>query len=327
MKYILIFLIPWLGFSECVDEVKLSGAYILNMPAKDNVYVEIKNRFVPLVKIKRVDLDKKYSVQILEKNNLKYNDKFLNYYGPQRFRFFLKKIAQNILEADYQLEKIGESVKARDIFVIKPRKLDPSKKTILMLVRHHGDEGTANWILEGFIGPYLKNTELLNQTQIIIYPMINPDGVANRTRYNANGYDLNRTWGQGIDEVKIISRHLKTLIPLNKIDFLLDMHSHKSQDLIYRVDKDYISGEYFSGQSSFIETLGNYDTWQNGNFSISNGKKGMSRIFFVDSYGIDSLTHETLKNIPRAGKNRRTISTLKDQGRALNKAILDYLNS
>ncbi|TDJ07482.1 MAG: hypothetical protein E2O68_03505 [Deltaproteobacteria bacterium] len=328
MKYLLLFLIPWIGFSECVDEVLLKGNKLLNLNQKDNIYVEMENRFISLKKIKTLDPKKIYSVQILEEDQNKsdYNDKYLNYYGLPRFRFFLKKIAPKASQASYLIERIGESVKARDIFVIRPAKLDPNKKTLLMLVRHHGNEGTANWIFEGFIVPYLKNQELLSTTQIIVYPMINPDGVVGRSRYNANGFDLNRTWESPVDEVKLVADHLKTLISYNKIDFLLDMHSHKSEDIIYRVDEDYLSLDYYFNQSTFIETLGRYDFWQNGNYIVSNGKEGMSRIFFADNYKINSLTHETLKNIPRAGEARRTIKTLKEQGRALNQAIFDYLN-
>lgn len=325
MKYLLLFFIPLMGFSECVDEVLLKGDKILDLTHKENIYVEVNNRYVSLKKIKYLDSRKKYTVHIHDLNTKKidYNDKFLNYYGLPRFRFFLKKIAPAIEKANYILKRIGSSVKGRDIFVIKPKKLDPSKKIVLMLLRHHGSEGTANWVFEGFIGPYLENG---GNSQIIIYPMINPDGVAKRTRYNANGFDLNRTWENKVDEVKLVADHLKTLIPYNKIDFLLDMHSHKSKDTIYRVDENYISSNYFFDQSNFIETLGSYDFWQNGNFIISNGKKGMSRIFFADNHGTNSLTHETLRDIPRGGKGARTILSLKQQGKGLFWALMDYLN-
>ena len=132
MKYLLLFLIPWMGFSECVDEALLKGDKLLNLNQKENIYVEIKNRFVPLKKIKTIDPKKVYSIQILQEkpNKADYNDKYLNYYGLPRFRFFLKRIAPKASQAGYLIERIGESVKARDIFVIRPKKLDPTKKTL-----------------------------------------------------------------------------------------------------------------------------------------------------------------------------------------------------
>src|ERR1035437_7811245 len=38
-------------------------------------------------------------------------------------------------------------------------------------------------------------TSLLNSREVVIYPMVNPDGRANMSRYNSNGVDCNRDWG------------------------------------------------------------------------------------------------------------------------------------
>ncbi len=38
--------------------------------------------------------------------------------------------------------------------------MDLTKKTIVMFGRHHGDEGTANWIIEGFFKRFLGSAEL-----------------------------------------------------------------------------------------------------------------------------------------------------------------------
>jgi len=329
MKYLILFLIPWLVLAECIEEKTLSGLQLKNLKFKENYYVEIDSRFINLINIDNLIPSKSYQVQVLErssqKHNIDYNDKYLNYYGLNRFKHFLKKITPTVQEAGYLLKRIGGSVKARDLFVIRPLNLDPGKKTILMFVRHHGDEGTSNWVFEGFIKDYLKNSLLLRESQLIVYPMVNPDGVYRRTRYNANGLDLNRTWGKMADETKVIYNHLKGIIDPSKIDFLLDMHGHKSKDIIYRVAEDYISDKYFNQQSEFIETLGQYDSWQNGNYIVSNGKIGMSRIFFAHTYDLNSLTHETLKNILRDTKSQRTIGSLKEQGRALNLTLIDYL--
>ncbi|MCD4773706.1 MAG: T9SS type A sorting domain-containing protein [Bacteroidales bacterium] len=38
-------------------------------------------------------------------------------------------------------------------------------------------------------------TDLIDTREIWIYPMVNPDGRVNNSRYNSNGVDLNRDWG------------------------------------------------------------------------------------------------------------------------------------
>ena len=66
----------------------------------------------------------------------------------------------------------------------------------------HGDEigGPENLIrfarqlCTGY-GSDPETTELVNSREIFIYPMVNPDGRANMSRYNSNMVDCNRDWG------------------------------------------------------------------------------------------------------------------------------------
>lgn len=66
----------------------------------------------------------------------------------------------------------------------------------------HGDEvgGPQNmiWFAEELCSQYGNHayiTELLDNTEVTIYVMFNPDGRNSMSRMNANGKDLNRNWG------------------------------------------------------------------------------------------------------------------------------------
>jgi hypothetical protein len=66
----------------------------------------------------------------------------------------------------------------------------------------HGDEigGPENLIrfardlCTGY-GSNPEITDLIDSREIVIYPMVNPDGRFNMSRYNSNGVDCNRDWG------------------------------------------------------------------------------------------------------------------------------------
>lgn len=101
--------------------------------------------------------------------------------------------------------EIGKSVKGRPIVGLKIT-TDPDQHGFKPLVRicgaHHGNEVGSSETVILFTKYLLDNyktdarlRELVSSHEIWIVPMVNPDGVSGRTRYNANGKDLNRNYG------------------------------------------------------------------------------------------------------------------------------------
>jgi hypothetical protein len=80
--------------------------------------------------------------------------------------------------------------------------IDENEPEILFDGGIHGDEigGPENMIrfardlCIGY-GSDPEITDLVNSREITIYPMVNPDGRANMSRYNSNQVDCNRDWG------------------------------------------------------------------------------------------------------------------------------------
>lgn len=152
--------------------------------------------------------------------------------------------------------------------------------------------------------------------------MINPDGANARIRYNANGRDLNRSWGvdggDSYDEIQSIYGHLeKEFTKIKKPVIVLDMHGSFTKDFIYRVDKTFKGVGFYNLQQLFISRLATRDRWQNGSFELSNGDKGMSRIRLINRFGLNAMTHETPRDIPIQNRHNRTIKSLMDQGVAI----------
>ncbi len=103
-----------------------------------------------------------------------------------------------------QVFSIGQSVQGRDLWVIKISdnvNIDEDEPEFKYVSTMHGDEpvGTemilelVDDLLTGY-GSDSRMTTLVNEVEMYFLPMMNPDGNALGQRYNANGYDLNRTF-------------------------------------------------------------------------------------------------------------------------------------
>ena len=318
----------------CVHEETLYGLSLTEKKIGHETFVlNNENRFIPVEKME-INPFRKYLVQYIKssedkKNFKRYNKKYLEYYRYSHVVDFVHKTKEKFRKLGYESIKIGESVLGRNLFSIRPKYFDSNKKTIIMFGRHHGDEGTANWIIEGFISDFLKASSDFHQKfQLVLYPMVNPDGAESQSRYNDNGRDLNRSWSTDFtktyDEAKIVHASLKDYLKNSKqIVIALDMHGSFTKDFIYRVEDNYVSRLFYNQQQEFIDQLASYDIWQKGNFELSNGHPKMARIVLIDSYGLNALTHETPRDIKIKNKPGRSKLTLEAQG----SAIFDSLNS
>jgi protein MpaA len=85
----------------------------------------------------------------------------------------------------------GESVQNRPIEVLI---LGNGDDVIFILATIHGDEPAGTLLVERLSEYLMQNRYLLDNRKVIILPVANPDGLAKRSRYNANGVDLNRNF-------------------------------------------------------------------------------------------------------------------------------------
>ena len=93
---------------------------------------------------------------------------------------------------------------------------------------------------------------------------------------------------------------------------VVSMHGSFVEDFIYRVPRFFVDLDFFEMQGKFIDQLAIHDIWQKGNFKLSEGSPGMSRIYLIKTYGFNALTHESIRNIPL--NKGRSIDSLKKQG-------------
>ena len=189
----------------------------------------------------------------------------------------LKK--QDAKQPAMELEVIGQSVKGRDLYLAKYIS-NPNNPTILYLTQQHGNEqltteGALEFVKHLGTG---KTKGVLDGVNILIVPMLNPDGAMGDvdfpldgyiakgrtlTRANATGTDLNR------DHVAKIQPETQALhnnvMRAYDIDYMIDLHHQGTQS-----ERD---GELVSG--SIL-----YPTTPNASPEVVEGSKQLGAVVF-----------------------------------------------
>ncbi len=112
------------------------------------------------------------------------------------------------LQRDYpslvKLDSAGKSGKGRELFYIKISdhvEIDEAEPNLLFIGNMHGDETVGRelmiYLARLLLSEYSTNSRMKNlvdNAQIYMMPSMNPDGFESRTRYNAAGADLNRSF-------------------------------------------------------------------------------------------------------------------------------------
>lgn len=92
---------------------------------------------------------------------------------------------------ELHIRTIGQSVEGRPIECIV---LGDGADVILLLATIHGNEGAGTSMLLRLAEHLIEHPHVLAGRQVVLVPVVNPDGLARGIRYNARGVDLNRNF-------------------------------------------------------------------------------------------------------------------------------------
>ncbi|WP_299158013.1 M14 family zinc carboxypeptidase [uncultured Tenacibaculum sp.] len=139
----------------------------------------------------------------------------------------IKPLYANIA-ASIQKKIIGQSEEGRDIYQLK---LGSGKRKILIWSQMHGNESTGTKAVFDFLNftKYFSDSNIMkaiiDNCEIIIIPMLNPDGAEVYTRVNANKIDLNRdAVALKAKESKLLRKILNGFNP----DFCFNLHDQRT---------------------------------------------------------------------------------------------------
>lgn len=148
------------------------------------------------------DYSREYALQLMAETK-DTRDPMRAYYTLAEYQTFMQQTASQYPNL-CQLVQIGTSVQNRPLYAMKISdnvSTDENEPELKYVGSIHGDEVVGYDLLIRLIqlltSQYASNTRIsniVNNTEIWICPMLNPDGNALVQRYNANGIDLNRNF-------------------------------------------------------------------------------------------------------------------------------------
>jgi carboxypeptidase D len=150
------------------------------------------------------------TIDIIEEDTSRMVERSLGPEGRGTYHEYDDLLAEMIqLAADYseiaRLDTLGESRQGRKILCMKVSDNvceDEAEPEIMLDGATHGDEWITEEVVLFMIHHLLENygtdpeiTDLVDTRETFLVPMVNPDGVTARSRYNNAGVDLNRDYG------------------------------------------------------------------------------------------------------------------------------------
>lgn len=220
---------------------------------------------------------------------------------PYRISDLDKMLASVRQSKNAGVTNIGKTSEGRSLEIVRIGN-EHAPKRLFLRARAHAFEAGGNWTVEGLVQKLLGNDEdarrYLKTYCVYILPMANKDGVARgKTRFNANGYDLNRKWDKPADslvapENYYLEQWLHRMIKANKKpDLALDIHNDAGGNLhVSRPDGD-ISA-YLSDMEK-LETLLRKHTWfTEGSTKPSFRNPGTLGEGLMERFGIHAAVYE-----------------------------------
>lgn len=208
---------------------------------------------------------------------------------------------------NYSLNKmvIGYSIGGKPIVALNSTKSD-GKKIVVVLSRQHPPEISGYMAMMQFVETLLGNTDMaknfIKNYELVIIPMINPDGVdEGNWRHNFGGVDLNRDW---IDfkqpETKAIRDYLLEKVKKQnaKVYFALDFHS-TFNDVLY-TNEDRPDTNSLGLTNVWVKGLHDFEGNNKTTVKPSGNGGNVSKAWLGRVLNAEALTYEVGDNTSRS---------------------------
>jgi len=181
-----------------------------------------------------------------------------------------------------------------------------SNQVVVVLGRQHPPEATGFLALQAFMGRIINpsdslSKEFLSQHHVLLFPMLNPDGVdQGHWRHSAGGIDLNRDWQYFHQpETRAIKDYVETFMAEGdkKILFEIDFHSTQ-EDLFYVFDPEQPSNLTGFTHEWLDKIEAELDYYEADRVPTS-GNSPVSTQYFYSTYNTEAVTYEVGDDSPR----------------------------
>lgn len=222
------------------------------------------------------------------------------------------KWTKSFSSANVQQSVIGKSKLGRDLLNMDiTNGSAEGKDIVVVLSRQHPPEVTGNLAMMAFLeeimsGSALSN-EFLDQYRLIVYPMLNPDGVdLGHWRHNTGGVDLNRDWAYYRQpEIEQVCSDIieKVNTAGGEVKLGLDFHSTFSD--VYYTYHDTVESVIQGFSKDWIENIFDRIPQDQGRISSAAIGSAVSKNWFYSQFKAEGITYEIGDDTPRELIKRR----------------------
>lgn len=205
------------------------------------------------------------------------------------------------------LTQIGDSVQDRPIFKLEEVDApDMDKPYVVIIGRQHPPEVTGAQALIPFVDTLWGDSELAQRFRVeynlIVIPLINPDGVANgHWRHNIAGLDLNRDWGPFTQpETRAVETEFRRFKSgRDEMVVFLDFHS-TWRNLIYTQTDDeptlpaYLTRDWIARVKAKL----NDDVYSFTREANVTSDRPVAKNYIYRTYGVPAMTFEVGDDTP-----------------------------
>ena len=187
------------------------------------------------------------------------------------------------------------------------------KPTIVILSRQHPPEVTGYLAMQAFVERLLDHPRLgdfLTNYQVLIYPLLNPDGVdGGHWRHNAGGVDLNRDWAvYAQPETKAVATDIVRHARKEKAPVVLGLDFHSTwKDVYYTHDNSVVPPSVLGGFKD--RWLAGIEREIGGEFRINEEAEPIGRptsmSWFRTQFNAEGITYEIGDDTPRTFIRRK----------------------
>ena len=217
--------------------------------------------------------------------------------------------------------KLGRNLPAFSISKGRP----DARPTIVLLSRQHPPEVTGFLCLQAFLDGLLEHPrrdEFLAKYQLLVYPLLNPDGVdLGHWRHTAGGIDSNRDWARYRQpEARQVANGIVRMTRENKSRVVLGMDFHSTYKDVYYTHNDRV--EPPTALPGFKDAwLAAIERGIGGGFRINEEAEAIGKpttmSWFRTQFGAEGITYEIGDGTDRAFVHRK--------GRVSADALLEVL--
>ena len=200
--------------------------------------------------------------------------------------------------------RAGTSKLGRPIWGAESIPANENAETIVFISRQHPPEVTGYQALQSYFDEIMNSSDLSTafrqKYRILIYPLLNPDGVdLGHWRHGAGGIDLNRDWAYYRQpEINQVANHIFDYVKSKKSRLILGIDFHSTQEDVFYTYPDQHE-HLMDFRKYWVESieniLGEGEAYEDPDPLGSPVSKG----WFIVHFGAEAVTYEVGDETPR----------------------------